>query len=162
MADFNIESAWMVGAWDDVEQLADKVQSRSSSLVMARLLLSMKQGDPALIAESLSRARTVLGAPLVAAGGVKGYRRSYAAILDLHLTHELDLIYRATHVLPVGSQEERAKARRQLLGDLSSTLSSRLEATLPTFRSREPILSMRRTAFSLWYVYFEFRYLACL
>jgi len=142
----------MVGAWDDVERLVEKVQTRSSSLVMARLLLSMKQGDSALITESLSLARSVLGAPLVAAGGVKGYRRSYAAILDLHLTHELDLIYRATNALPVGSQEDRAKARRQVLRDLSSTLSSRLGATLPTFRSREPILSMRRTAFSLWCV----------
>ena len=141
----------MVGAWDDVQSLVERVGTQTSSTVMARLLLAMRSGEATAISESMSVARSVLGAPITAAG-VKGYRRSYEAVLDLHLTHELELIHQVTSNLPVGSQGNRQQARRQAISELSRTLSARLNATLPTFRSREPILSMRRTAFALSYV----------
>jgi len=138
----------MVGAWDDVQSLIERVDTQTSSMVMARLLLAMRCGEATAISESMSVARSVLGAPITAAG-VKGYRRSYEAVLDLHLTHELELIHQVTRNLPVGSQGNRQQERQQAISELSRTLSARLNATLPTFRSREPVLSMRRTAFAL-------------
>jgi serine/threonine-protein kinase ATR len=147
---FQVESAWMVGAWADVQTLVDRTNAQTSSIVMARLLLAMRTGDPPTIAKSLSIARNVLGIPITAAG-VKGYRRSYDAVLDLHLTHELEMIYNTITSLPTNSQGGYAK-RRDLLSDLSRTLTARLDATLPTFRTREPVLSMRRTAFALAWV----------
>ncbi|KAJ7228144.1 hypothetical protein GGX14DRAFT_547392 [Mycena pura] len=147
LAGFQIESAWMVGAWTDVQGLVDRTTAQTSSIVMARVLLAMRSKDPAGIISSLSVARSVLGAPITAAGA-KGYRRSYEAVLDLHLTHELELIYNAMTSLPPGSQR-RSQLRRQIVTQLNASLSARLDATLPTFRTREPILSMRRTAFAL-------------
>ena len=138
----------MVGAWDDVQKLVDRVDAQTSSMVMARLLLAMRSGEATAISESMSIARSVLGAPITAAG-VKGYRRSYEAVLDLHLTHELELIHQVTSTLPAGSQGNTPQERRLAISELSRTLSARLNATLPTFRSREPVLSMRRTAFAL-------------
>lgn len=138
----------MVGAWDDVQNLVERVNSQNSALVMARVLLAMREGDPNIIADTLSQARLVLGAPITAAG-VGGYRRSYDAVLGLHLMCELELIYQATCTLPQGSQESNRQERNRAIIELSKTLAQRLDFTLPTFRIREPVLSMRRTAFAL-------------
>jgi serine/threonine-protein kinase ATR len=148
LAEFQVESAWMVGAWDDVQSLVDHTNAQSSSIVMARLLLAMRAGESSAIAEQLSVARSVLGAPITAAG-VKGYRRSYQAVLDLHLTHELEVIHNSMTSLSAASQGNMHDRQRQILTNLSGTLTARLDASLPTFRTREPLLSMRRTAFAL-------------
>ncbi|KAF8961112.1 hypothetical protein BDZ97DRAFT_1664899 [Flammula alnicola] len=148
LAGFQVESAWVVGAWDDVQRLVERIDNDSSSMVTARVLLAMRTGDANAISDSLSQARSILGAPITAAGA-KGYRRSYEAVLDLHLTHELELIYRTTYSLQPGSQDGIRQERRRTIAELSKTLSARLDTTLPTFRTREPLLSMRRTAFTL-------------
>jgi serine/threonine-protein kinase ATR len=137
----------MVGAWADVESLVDRTNAQTSSTVMARVLLAMRTGDTSIIAKSLSTARNVLGIPITAAG-VKGYRRSYDAVLELHLTHELEMIHNTVTSLPPSSQGNHNE-RLKILNELSQTLTARLDATLPTFRTREPVLSMRRTAFAL-------------
>ncbi|KAJ7784096.1 hypothetical protein B0H16DRAFT_1296839 [Mycena metata] len=147
LAGFQVESAWMVGAWEDVQDLADRTTAQTSAMVMARVLLAMRSKDAAAIISSLSAARSVLGTPITAAGA-KGYRRSYEAVLDLHLTHELEIIYNALASLPAGSQG-RSQLRQRTIAQLNTSLSARLDATLPTFRTREPVLSMRRTAFAL-------------
>ncbi|KAG0703892.1 hypothetical protein DFH29DRAFT_981716 [Suillus ampliporus] len=143
LADFQVESAWMIGAWDDVHRIAANKEHEGSSVVKARVLLAMRSGDPSPIEESLTRARLVLGAP-IAASGARGYRRAYDALVDLHMIHELELIYEAISHLPPSSQ-----GRRSAIVTLSQILGARLNRTLPTFRIHESLLSMRRTAFSL-------------
>jgi len=135
----------MVGAWSDVQNLVDNTNAQTAPIVMARLLLATRTGDSSSIANAGSIARSVLGAPITASGA-RGYRRSYDAVLNLHLTHELEVIQITISAAPPDSQ---SSARRELLDELSLALSSRLDVTLPTFRAREPILSMRRTAFAL-------------
>lgn len=137
----------MVGAWEDVEDLARRSTAQTSSIVIARVLLAMRSKDAASITSSLSAARSVLGTPITAAGA-KGHRRSYEAVLDLHLAHELEIIYNALTSLPSGSQGH-SQLRQRTVAQLNASLSARLDSTLPTFRTREPVLSMRRTAFAL-------------
>lgn len=137
----------MVGAWDDVRNLVEQSTAQTAQLVIGRALLAMRNGDPSSISTALVNARMVLGAP-IAAAGPRSYRRSYDAVLDLHLTHELEIIYRAVNRLPESSQGG-SQERRQIITELSRTLASRLNSTMPTFRFRELVLSMRRTAFSL-------------
>ena len=150
LAGFQAESAWMVGAWSDVQKLVKSVdtQTSTSSVVIARVLLAMREGNSDDVEVMLSQARLVLGAPITAAG-TRGYRRSYEAALDLHLTHELEMIYKGTFALTQEPQESSQQERRRSIAEFSRTLSRRLDLTLPTFRSREPVLSMRRTAFAL-------------
>ena len=147
LAGFQAEGAWMVGDWDEVQKLVERTNDQSSSMVLARVLLAMREGNQDTISDALSRARMTLGGPIVA-GGIGVYRRSYDAVLELHLTHELELIYQTTCTAISGSQNNE-KWRLRAISDLSRVLSNRLDLTLPTFRSREPVLSMRRTAFSL-------------
>jgi serine/threonine-protein kinase ATR len=151
----------MVGAWNDVEKLVGQTKAQSTSVAMARLLLAMRSGKASVIADTLSAARSVLGLPITASGA-KGYRRSYDAVLDLHLTHELEIIHDAMTRFPTSSQGTGQQMRRDILSDMSRSLSFRLESSLPTLRTREPILSMRRTAFALRSVKKTHYVLACL
>ncbi|KAE9410202.1 hypothetical protein BT96DRAFT_913020 [Gymnopus androsaceus JB14] len=143
LAGFQIESAWMVGAWDDVQSIVASSNVATAQLAIARLLLAMRSRDSTAISSSLTDARLILGGPIVAAGA-NNYRRSYEAMLDLHLTYELETIYTAISSLP-----QQSGGVTPVLAGLSEVLSTRLDTTLPTFRTREPILSMRRTAFAL-------------
>ncbi|KAJ7581045.1 hypothetical protein C8J56DRAFT_793738 [Mycena floridula] len=140
---FQVQGAWMVGAWDDVELLVSQTNVQDAPTVMARLLLAMQSKNSSAITEALSTARAVLGAPITASG-VNGYRRSYDAVLNLHLTHELEIIYNTMSANPNTQSQSRANLAR-----VTRLLSSRLDATLPTFRTREPVLSMRRAAFAM-------------
>jgi serine/threonine-protein kinase ATR len=142
----------MVGAWDDVKIMTERATSQTEQVVMARVLLAMRSGDSNATSESLQTARNILGGP-IAAAGVTGYRRAYEAVLNLHLMHELEAIHNAIATFPSDSQPGSQAQKRQILAMLSQNLAARLDATLPTFRTREPILSMRRTAFALTLVY---------
>ncbi|CAK5275112.1 unnamed protein product [Mycena citricolor] len=144
LAGFQVESAWIVGAWTDVQDILEQTTvSTSPSVAMSRVLLAMRSRDSAAISTSLAAARTILGAPITASSGARGYRRSYEAVLDLHVANELEMIYNDL-TTPGSSQSSRKTLKK-----LNVVLSSRLESTLPTFRTREPVLSMRRTAFGL-------------
>ncbi|TRM67831.1 hypothetical protein BD626DRAFT_449908 [Schizophyllum amplum] len=141
LAGYAVESAWMVGAWDDVASLTEQTTSDAPQLLIANVILAMRADDFTKVNAALEAARAALGRSVVAAG-VTGYRRSYESTLDLHMTRELELIYRT-------SKENDSTRRRQHMQNLTSELSSRLDSTLPAFRIREPILSMRRAAFSM-------------
>ncbi|KAG2115849.1 uncharacterized protein F5147DRAFT_751291 [Suillus discolor] len=143
LADFQVESAWMIGAWDDVHNITANIEHEGPSVVKARVLLAMRSGEPLQVEESLKKARLVLGAP-IAASGPSGHRRAYDALVDLHMIHELELIHETVSNLPPSSQ-----GRKSAIVALSQILSARLDRTLPTFRVHESLLSMRRTAFSL-------------
>ncbi|KAF8329612.1 hypothetical protein F5887DRAFT_1183719 [Amanita rubescens] len=146
---YELESAWMVGAWDDVKVMAERAPNQTEQVAMAQVLLSMRSGDPNATTEALRTARNILGAPIAAAAGVTGYRRAYEAVLNLHLMHELEAIHNAITGFPTDSQPGSQTQKRKILATLSQNLAARLDATLPTFRTREPILSMRRTSFAL-------------
>lgn len=134
----------MVGAWDDINSMLDRVKLETPGVAIAQVLLSMRSNDEEKVASSLVIARRVLGGPITASG-VDGYRRTYDSALRLHMVHELEIISEASLRLPVSKSSQR----RRTLAGLSKVLGLRLSSTLPTFRSMEPILSMRRVAFSL-------------
>ena len=139
---FHVESELMVGNWEEVQKLIQHCESHASSVLIARILLALRSGDNSAVSEALSTARASLGSPIVAAGP-RSYRRSYENVLDLHLVHELETIHKLVSASLRGDKD---------FSHLSSELSLRLNSTLPTFRTREPILSMRRIAFALTYV----------
>lgn len=146
LAGFQVESAWQVNAWDEVQELVKTSPSQTPSMIMAQVLLAMRIGEPSALKEALSSGRTILGAPITASG-VKGFRHAYDSLLDLHRTYELELISNVINLksgIP-GSAEQRHQALKQL----SRTLEGRLDTVLPTFRARESVLSIRRTAFAI-------------
>lgn len=145
---YELESAWMVGAWEDVKTMVERPSSQTAHTAVARVLLALRSGNQNATLEALRTARGILGAP-IAAAGVTGYRRVYEAVLDLHQMHELEAIQNVVSTFPADSQPGSQTRRRDILSKISQSLAARLDAILPTFRTREPVLSMRRTAFAL-------------
>ncbi|THH16411.1 hypothetical protein EW146_g4222 [Bondarzewia mesenterica] len=147
LAGFQVESAWMIGDWGEVKALVDETNAQTSSMVMARLLLAYRSEDASAIVQAQSQAFMVLGSAITASGA-REYRHAYDAVLNLHLVHEVDMVHEFVKSLPL-SGPGSSRQRQNILGTLSRNLVARLELTLPTFRIREPVLSMRRTAFGL-------------
>ncbi|KAH9077054.1 hypothetical protein EDB83DRAFT_2504335 [Lactarius deliciosus] len=106
---FEVESAWMIGDWNDVQVLVDGSGESTPSVVIASLLLAIREGDPKVIADALARARMTLGNPIAASGG-REYRHTYEAVLNLHLVHEVELIHRFS-----SEQVQMSTARRPIL-----------------------------------------------
>jgi serine/threonine-protein kinase ATR len=147
-AGFQAESAWMVGDWTGVEDLAARAQASTPELTIARTLLAIRNNDTSNIELALRTAYQDLGAPITAAGK-QSYRRSYDSVINLHRLHELGTICTTGRDLAVSQRGSRRRQSLEAVNRLRVVLSARLEATFPTFRSREPILSMRRTAFAI-------------
>ncbi|KAI0092138.1 hypothetical protein BDY19DRAFT_928481 [Irpex rosettiformis] len=139
---YQVESACMLGKWEEVKQLVGATKAESSAVLIAKVLLAMRSGDKETISSALAEARWSMGGPIVAAGP-RGYRRSYEAALDLHLLHELRVIY--DHMM---KGPGNGKTRLSLT-KLDRRLAARLESIQPSFRFREPVLSLRRTALAL-------------
>lgn len=136
LAPFQVEGACILSDWDDVAIALSRPGEQSSEHAIARALLAMRKDDSVEFNLALKEARHQLGKPIVAAGKAS-YTRVYDSVMQLHMLHELDMI-RSVATTSASSS----------LRDLNQSLLSRINATLPSFRTREPILSLRRSAFS--------------
>lgn len=132
----------MSGSWDTVEHIVGRCKEETWEIAIARLLLALRSPEDITFTDVMSSIQLQLGRPITAAGE-RGYRRAYDAALKLHLVHDIKVIRTAIFKIAQGY------ARTDVLPDLFGELSLRLDSTLPTFRTREPILSIHRTAFSL-------------
>lgn len=119
-------------------------QSQSPELSTGKLLLALKNQDDKQIDSALALARLEFGQPIGAAG-YQSYRRTYDASVNLHLVEEMAMISRFTKHLSQG----RKSGQVDKLLRLSAVLDSRYDSVLPSYRTLEPILSLRRTAFDL-------------
>ncbi|WFD02134.1 non-specific serine/threonine protein kinase [Malassezia obtusa] len=130
LAPLQIEGACLLADWDAVRTLAARSHD-VPELAMARALLAMRENDAPQFERAVHDARRELGRPLLGAGRV-AYAHVYDALTHLHMLHELTLVFHARG-------DERAA--------LDRSLGARFRATLPSFRTREPLLSVRRSAF---------------
>ncbi|BGP12911.1 hypothetical protein JCM10213v2_000828 [Rhodosporidiobolus nylandii] len=137
LAPFNIEASLFVGDWDAVEDALEVTDLEGPEAAFGRVLCAMRDGNDGQIDRAFYDAREQLGGPIVAAGR-ESYRRVYDSIIHLHVLDEL----KAIHV-------SRVDGGSQPLRELTTALRDRLNATSPSFRAREPILNLRRTAFRL-------------
>ncbi|KAN0060681.1 hypothetical protein ACQY0O_007339 [Thecaphora frezii] len=140
LASFQVEGACILGDWEQLEaSLSRDPTADSPEHALGRAILAMRDKDPSGFDRVITEARRQLGKPIVAAAN-GSYASMYEAVLQLHMLHELQLI-RDAHLNGAEPPQVRAAA-------LNRSLTSRLNATLPSFRTREPILSLRRTAFA--------------
>ncbi|KAJ9477602.1 Serine/threonine-protein kinase MEC1 [Pseudozyma hubeiensis] len=145
---FRVEGACILGDWDEVEARTRRSQAKSPEHSIGRALLAMRQNDAEVFGKVLVQARQDLGKPLVAAGKAS-YPGVYGSVLHLHMLQELEMIrsHARTHAGDRVGALTRAVAS-DTVSDLNRSLTARLNATLPSFRTQEPLLSLRRTAFA--------------
>ncbi|GAA6007639.1 hypothetical protein JCM11491_003906 [Sporobolomyces phaffii] len=135
LAPFNIEASLFVGDWKAVEDTLQVPELEGPEAAFGRVLCAMRAGDQAQVDKAFFEAREQLGGPIVAAGR-ESYRRVYDSVVHLHVLDELKTIHELRNV-PSSSAK------------LVKTLQDHLSVTSPSFRAREPILNLRRTAFRL-------------
>lgn len=145
---FRVEGACILGDWDEVQMRTQRSQAKSPEHSIGRALLAMRQNDAEVFSKVLVQARQDLGKPLVAAGKAS-YPAIYGSVLHLHMLQELEMIrsHARTHAGDRVGALTRATASDKG-SDLNRSLAARLDATLPSFRTQEPLLSLRRTAFA--------------
>ncbi|GEM06491.1 phosphatidylinositol 3-/4-kinase [Rhodotorula toruloides] len=136
LAPFNIEASLFAGDWDAVEDVLEVPGVEGAEAAFGRVLSAIRAGDRDLVERAFYEAREQLGGPLVAAGQ-ESYRRVYDSVVHLHILDELSMI-----------NELRVTSTKELPACVK-TLQHRLDATSPSFRAREPILNLRRTALRL-------------
>lgn len=137
LAPFNIEASLIVGDWAAVEATLQIPGIEGPEIAFGKVITAMRGGSEEHVLKTLHEAREQLGGPIVAAGR-ESYRRVYDSVIHLQILHELQLI-RGSNLNPPTVNFET----------LGRSLAARLESTSPTFRAREPILNMRRTAYLL-------------
>jgi serine/threonine-protein kinase ATR len=142
LSDFHVEGAIMVGDWSRVQQVLDQKHSDSPAATFGRLLMAMKGQDQDSFYKALSAGFTSLGQPITSSG-LHSYNSSYETMVNLHVLHELKMFYEEWYK-PRPLQDESK--------GLPRTLKSRLDSILPSFKTREIVLSYRRAAFATQYV----------
>ena len=105
----------------------------------------MRNADPDIITQALACTRMELGQPISAAGS-RSYRRSYTSAISLHIVREVELICQTVKAMGEKGKDEESQRQFQ---SVIALLDDRLQSALPSFRTLEPILSMRRTALNL-------------
>lgn len=150
LANFQIEAAWVVGDWESVRNIADSGAS-GTEISMARVLLGIHDRNYDGLHKIMQQARRELGVAVSASS--RQYSRAYPAILQLHMLHEVEMVCAAglkiaeTYALQMSNQNKDEVVRFEI-NQLRGNLSKRLGITLPSFRIRESILSIRRTAYA--------------
>jgi serine/threonine-protein kinase ATR len=139
-----VEAAWRLGKWDDLEEILNhETSSGGWSVGLGRVLLAAKQKNGELFAKQLNIVRSEQMSPLsVASMEVGSYHRGYEYIVRLHMLQELEEGARTLLGLGTG---EGGNSKRKLLEEWRA----RLAVTQTSYRTREPILSLRRLLYSL-------------
>jgi serine/threonine-protein kinase ATR len=130
LSSFEAEAAWIMGDWSTVRSIADQGHP------MARVMAGLQRRD---LGDSIQQARLEIGRQITSTQ----YNRVYEPILQLHVLRELEEIESAS------KQLDRSSRTARIHRELHRSLDLRFDYTAPTFRTREAILSARRTAFAV-------------
>lgn len=150
---FRLIGAWTASDWVTVEEIVKASQTSSPELSTGKLLLAFRTRNRPEINEALGKARLEFGQPITA-GGARSYRRTYDANVLLHMVQDLSMIYECMQHISETQATFSHKTISTQVSLLAKSLEVRYNAVLPSYRTLEPILSIRRTAFDLLLVEF--------
>ncbi|WVQ82128.1 hypothetical protein IAT38_004256 [Cryptococcus sp. DSM 104549] len=138
LAPFAAEAAWLNGDWDTVQKIGPDCPP------IGQALLALHKGKE--LKPIFTKVRRDIGSSITG----KQYAQAYEALVQLHLIQEVTMI--STTKQEIESLPKDFNKMRTI-GDkiekLTNILDTRFLATSPAFRTREAILSVRRTAYSL-------------
>ncbi len=117
------------------------------NISIGKVLLAMHKREHEALDGIITMTRRELGMTVTA--NHRQYTRAYDAALHLHMLHEVELIRNSGFVMAQRTGVNRESLLRHDMNQLRTTLGDRLDTTMPSYRVREPILGMRRTAFGL-------------
>ncbi|KAI8929063.1 hypothetical protein BC831DRAFT_33247 [Entophlyctis helioformis] len=141
-----IEAAWRQGRWSLLEQFLGRPHRPGFTASLARLLLAVNGNkDASTVGRLLDQARGEITTS-VAAASMESYRRGYDSAIQLSMLHEVEMMHQFIQL--AGSADEtmgvNSGVHASQLSDILRSWDSRLKITMPSYRVREPILSLRR------------------
>ncbi|BFY98653.1 hypothetical protein BsWGS_01693 [Bradybaena similaris] len=150
---YRIEAAWKLGSWDELDKALKTEQQSNCNwpVLVGRMLLAYKHGREADFIEQLEIARKEQMGPLSAASmEIGSYHRGYENILRLHMISEIEEFF---HVL-VDFPESKDNNTNDVImlpsaSDLLNNWQARIQMAQSSFRTQEPILTLRRTLLSM-------------
>ncbi|KAK6188750.1 hypothetical protein SNE40_004864 [Patella caerulea] len=148
---YRVEAAWKLGSWDKLETFKKMERhSRNWPVGVGRILLAAKHRNEEEFCQQLQIVRKEQMGPLSAASMETGsYHRGYENIVGLHILNEIEESMKVLFDFPVTNDDNSEPSCRKSQASLLSQWESRLLTTQSSFRTQEPILTLRRTLFSL-------------
>lgn len=149
LAPFTIEASLIIGDWTAVEDALSIPGIAGPEISLGKVITAIRGQSDEIISAAFYEAREELGSPIVAAGK-DSYRRVHDSVIHLHILHELDVIRQSVLRASTGSRNHSSTTVSERSAALLNTsLTARLDSSSPSFRARESILNMRRTAYRL-------------
>lgn len=151
LVSYGVEASWRLGRWETLDNYLSTPHEQTFETSVGHILSSARKelclldsSEVALddiqskFSKSLLKARETLIAPLSAAS-MESYDRSYDYILKLQMLCEVEQAFDILSKPTENKNENMAKTKKLL-----DNWNLRLQITTPTFKSREPILNIRR------------------
>ncbi|KAK3833924.1 MAG: hypothetical protein JOS17DRAFT_682790 [Linnemannia elongata] len=150
--DFRISASWKSQRWESLEEALSRSLQSSFDSGLGLLMKDLRENRVADFEDHLRRTRSMLIAPLAAAG-MESYSRAYDRVAQLHMLHELEVAFHswnrtissqcslgsqiALKLQSGGSYTERVRLYQP-------KLVRRLDLMAPSFKTREQVAMMRR------------------
>ncbi|WVQ74974.1 hypothetical protein IAR50_004582 [Cryptococcus sp. DSM 104548] len=132
------EAAWIIGDWDTVRLVGKDCPP------IGKALLALHDNHD--FGTVLKQVRREVGVGITS----KGYSSAQDALLQLHMIHEISMINETKLRIETTPRNTNRQATIQAgVRSLNKALDDRFHTTSPAFRTREAILSVRRTAYGL-------------
>nr|XP_022332154.1 serine/threonine-protein kinase ATR-like isoform X2 [Crassostrea virginica] len=148
LSSYMVEAAWKLGDWQKLETFLESNKStRSWPVGIGKVLIGAKNKREEQFFEQLRVVRCEQIGPLSAASMESGsYLRGYEYIVRLHMLNEIEESCRC--LLGIRNSENEAE-RMSTAEQLLKQWSTRFETVQCSFRTQEPLLTLRRTLFTL-------------
>ncbi|CAL1526088.1 unnamed protein product, partial [Lymnaea stagnalis] len=147
-----IEAAWKLGQWEKLDKSlkCESSSSRNWPVLVGRILMAAKEKNELDFIELLDVARKEQMGPLSAASmEVGSYIRGYENILRLHMINEIEEFFQVLEEFPMDKEDTRDLIMLPSATNLLPKWQARLQMAQSSFRTQEPILTLRRTLSSL-------------
>ncbi|XP_025077039.1 serine/threonine-protein kinase ATR-like isoform X1 [Pomacea canaliculata] len=149
---YRVEAAWKMCNWDTLNTMM-KYENPGNNiwpLCIGRILMATKDRKEEEYQKHLHLARQEQMGPLSAASMEMGsYHRGYEYILRLHMLSELEDYFHVCHNFSASSSDSSEPLVQSSQEELLRQWNCRLQMVQSSFRTQEPILTLRRTLLCL-------------
>ncbi|KAL3865678.1 hypothetical protein ACJMK2_043042 [Sinanodonta woodiana] len=145
---YRVEAAWKLGSWDKLETyIRHERDSRNWAIGLGKVLLLAKEKKGEEFLKELEALRREQMGPLSAASMEMGsYQRGYEYIVRLMMLTEVEETARVLMRLNGVADDTEPHIAP---ADLLSQWQTRMQITQSSFRTQEPVLTLRRTLLTL-------------
>ncbi|XP_062573409.1 serine/threonine-protein kinase ATR-like [Saccostrea cucullata] len=149
LSSYMVEAAWKLGDWHKLETFLESNKStRGWPFGIGRILIAAKNKKEGQFFEQLNTVRCEQIGPLSAASMESGsYLRGYEYIVRLHMLNEIEENCRV--LLGIRNNPDDDSERKSTMDQLLQQWETRFETVQCSFRTQEPLLTLRRTLFTL-------------